>query len=130
MNENHAEIATALQPYFDGFYEGNVDKLRTIFHPNCHLYSAPEAELRDAEIEAVYGWVESRVKPAERGDPREDAIITIDQSSPECAFAKVMIALGDWRFTDYLTLLKLEGRWQIIAKTFSGVKRPEVEPLA
>ncbi len=130
MNENHAEIADALKPYFDGFYEGDVDKLKSIFHPSCHLYSALDADLMDSDMEAVYGRVGNRVKPSERGDPKEDGIITIDQSGPECAFAKVMIALGDNRFTDYLTLLKLDGRWQIIGKTFTGVKRPEVEPLA
>ena len=58
-----------------------------------------------------------------------DGIITIDQSGPECAFAKVMIALGENRYTDYLTLLKLDGRWQVIGKTFTAVPRPGVEPL-
>ena len=129
MKGNHGEIAAALTAYFDGFYEGNIDKLKSIFHPACHLYSAPNAELMDSDMDAVYGRVGSRTKPSERGDPKEDGIIAIDQSGPECAFAKVMIALGENRYTDYLTLLKLDGRWQIIGKTFTADPRPEVEPL-
>ena len=129
MGENHGEIAAALAVYFDGFYEGDVDKLRSIFHPACHLYRAPNNELVDEDMEAVCARIGNRTKPSERGDLREDGIITIDQSGPECAFAKVMIALGDYRFTDYLTLLKLDGRWQIIGKTFTSAPRPEVEPL-
>ena len=79
---------------------------------------------------AVYGRVDSRIKPSVRGDKREDGFLTIDQSGPECAFAKVYIALGDMMFTDYLTLLHLDGRWQIITKTFTAVPREGVAPLA
>lgn len=129
MNGNHGEIATALAAYFDGFYEGNIEKLQSIFHPTCHLYSAPNGELMDSNMEAVYGRVGNRTKPSERGDPKEDGIIAVDQSAPECSFAKVMIALGEYRYTDYLTLLKLDGRWQIVGKTFTAVPRPEVKPL-
>lgn len=129
MSENHGEIAAALDVYFQGFYEGDVDKLKQIFHPACHLYSAPKGELVDSDMDAVYGRVGNRTKPSERGDPQEHAVITIDQSAPDCAFAKVMLALGENRFTDYLTLLKLDGRWQIVGKTFSAVPRPGVDPL-
>ncbi len=129
MNGNHGEIAAALTAYFDGFYEGDIDKLKSIFHSACHLYAAPNAELMDSDMDAVYGRVGNRAKPSERGDPKEDGIIAIDQSGPECAFAKVMIALGENHYTDYLTLLKLDGRWQVIGKTFTAVPRPEVAPL-
>jgi hypothetical protein len=30
----------------------------------------------------------------------------------------VRCAIGTKRFTDFLTLIKLEGRWQIISKVF------------
>lgn len=129
MAGNHGDIAAALAPYFEGFYEGDIDKLKSIFHPNCHLYSAPEADLLDFDMETVYGRVAGRTKPSERGDAREDSIVSIDQSGPECAFAKVKIALGNNNYTDYLTLLKLDGRWQVIGKTFTAEPRPEVDPL-
>jgi hypothetical protein len=129
MDGNHGDIAAALAPYFEGFYEGDIDKLKSIFHPNCHLYSAPDAALLDFDMETVYGRVSGRTNPSERGDPKEDSIISIDQAGPECAFAKVKIALGNNNYTDYLTLLKLDDRWQVIGKTFSAEPRPEVDPL-
>ena len=85
--------------------------------------------MTDFDMEMVYGRVGNRNVPAERGDLREDGIISIDQSGPECAYAKVYIALGNQMFTDYLTLVNVDGRWQIITKTFTYVPRPEVEPL-
>jgi len=129
MSDDRSDIEAALAPYFDGFFEGDVDKLKLIFHPACHLYSAPGDDLLDFDMATVYGRVQGRTKPAERGDPEEHSIISIDQSGPGCAFAKVMICLGDNRYTDYLTLLKLDGRWQVVGKTFTGVPRPEVAPL-
>ena len=129
MSNDHTDIINALQPYFDGFYEGSVDKLKSIFHPSCHLYCATHDPMTDFDMETLYGRVGGRTKPSERGDLREDGILTIDQSGPECSLAKVFIALGHQRFTDYLTLVKVDGRWQIITKTFTYVARPEVEPL-
>jgi hypothetical protein len=130
IDNGYQEITEALNDYFDGFYEGNVDKLRRIFHPNCHLYSALKGPLADDDMETVYARVAGRENPADRGDPRFDAILTIDRSGPEIAFVKLYVAIAPNYFTDYLTLLKLDGRWQIITKTYTGVPLAEAKPLA
>lgn len=129
MSNDSAAISKTLETYFDGFYEGDVGKLKMVFHPSCHLYCATHDPMADFDMETVYGRVDNRTKPSERGDPREDGVITIDQAGPECAYAKVYISLGNQAFTDYLTLLKVEGRWQIITKTFTYVERPDVLAL-
>ena len=41
-NQDYQEIAAALGNYFDGFYDGDVGKLRKIFHPNCQNLDALE----------------------------------------------------------------------------------------
>jgi hypothetical protein len=60
LNQDYQEIAAALGNYFDGFYDGDVEKLRKIFHPNCHLYTATTGSLADADIETIYGRVSDR----------------------------------------------------------------------
>jgi hypothetical protein len=129
MSGDLTEIAAVLETYFVGFYEGNVDKLKSVFNPACHLYSAAVTPMMDSDMEAVYDRVNNRVRPSVRGDARDDGILTIDQSAPECAFAKVYICLGDQHFTDYLTLLKIDGTWSIITKTFTAQPREGVLPL-
>ena len=42
MDSAYTEISTALQDYFDGFYQSDVATLQRIFHPNAHLYSAAD----------------------------------------------------------------------------------------
>ena len=51
MDATYQEIAEALAVYFDGFYEGDIDKLKRIFHPSAHLFSATDGPLADDPIE-------------------------------------------------------------------------------
>ena len=49
--------------------------------------------------------------------------MTIDQSGPVSAFAKVECALPPRFFVDYLTLLKTKDGWRIVAKAFKTETR-------
>ena len=123
MDKSYAQIAEALQSYFDGFYECDVAKLKQIFHDRCHLFSATDGSLADDDMEAVYKRVASRTPGAKTGEVRLDRILSIDMSGPEAALVKLQIAIGPKLFTDYLSLLKLDGRWKIISKTYTYVPR-------
>ena len=48
-------------------------------------------------------------------------MLSIDKSGPEVALAKVQIAIGPRLYTDYLNLLRIDGRWQIVSKIYSHV---------
>lgn len=124
MQTEYAEIAKALQLYFDGFYNGDVATLKRIFHPACHLSNAGEGKLAHDDMETVYARVAGRASPASNGEARRDVILGIDVSSPVSGLARVQIAIGPRLFTDYLNLLKLDGEWRIIAKVFSWVILP------
>lgn len=125
MSSAYAEIAEALEDYFIGFHEGDVETLKKIFHPSAHLYAATEGPLTDRGMEQVYEGVRSRPSSSARGFERFDRILSIDQSGPEAAIAKVQIALGDRLYTDFLNLLRLDGRWRIVSKVYTGEPRPE-----
>ena len=125
MSSAYAEIVEALEDYFIGFHEGDVEALKKIFHPGAHLYAAAEGPLTDRDMEQVYEGLRSRPSSASRGFERFDRILSIDQSGPEAAIAKVQIALGDQLYTDFLNLLRLEdGRWRIVSKVYTGEPRP------
>ncbi len=130
MDATYQEIAEALEAYFDGFYEGDIDKLKRIFHPSAHLFSAADGPLADDAIEAVYQRVGGRANPADTGQQRLDRILSIDKSGAGTALAKVQIAIGPKLFTDYLNLLKIDGRWQIIAKIYTYVLLEQAQAQA
>ena len=120
-SEAYAEIVSALDLFFDGFHEGDIEKLKHIFHPNCHLFSAADGSLIDDDMETVYHHIRNRLSPESRNQQRYDRIISINISAPEAAMAKVQLAFGERFFTDFLSLLKLDGHWRIISKTFTYV---------
>ena len=121
MDASYNEIAKVLQDYFDGFYTSDVAKLQGVFHPACHLYSAADGPLADDDMDAVYDRVANRTPPAAENQKRLDRVLSIDRSGPESALAKVQIAIGPRLYTDYLVLLQIDGRWQIISKTYTHV---------
>jgi hypothetical protein len=45
--------------------------------------------------------------------------LTVDIVSPTMAFVKLKCAIPPRFFTDQLSLLKIDGRWQVAQKVFS-----------
>lgn len=121
MSSAYAELAEAMELYFDGFYNGDVEMLKKVFHPDCHLISGTGGTLANDPMPAVYGRVQGRAKPSERGQARYDQILSIDLAGPETALVTCRIALEPKLFTDYLNFVKLDGRWQIVSKVFTWV---------
>jgi hypothetical protein len=67
-------------------------------------------------------WLErvrSRQSGKSQGLSRHDEILQIDQSGPATAFVKLKCQLPPRFFTDYLLLLKVDGRWQVAQKVFT-----------
>jgi hypothetical protein len=118
MDKNYDDIARALQTYLDGLYEGDTEKLGSVFHPVCHLFCNTGGEFLDWSRAQWFEVVEGRESPKSQGLARHDRIISIDMSDETTALAKLNCAVPPRFFTDYLTLLKLDGRWQIVAKSF------------
>ncbi|MDO9174872.1 MAG: nuclear transport factor 2 family protein, partial [Actinomycetota bacterium] len=47
------------------------------------------------------------------------AVESIEFAGPNTAMARVRCSIGPKHFTDLLTLLRIDGRWWVIAKVFS-----------
>ena len=113
-----AAIEAVLHTYFDGLYEGDTAKLDAAFHPCAHLYSDKDGTVTDLPREDWFAWVKSRDNPKAKGLARDDRILMIDQSGPECAVAKVACQIPPRYFTDYLVFLKTAQGWKIVSKVF------------
>ena len=124
MQSEITAVEKTLQIYFDGLYEGDVKKLGEAFHPMSHLYSVgADGTAADLPRADWFKAVESRPSAKSKGDERRDRIVSIDFSGPTTAFAKVECQLPPRYFTDYLTLLKIDGRWQVVAKAYHATTR-------
>ena len=118
VDESNA-IQFAAQTYLDGLYEGDADKLATVFHPTSALTWEQDGALKPLQRDEWLKAVRGRASAKSLGLPRQDEILQIDQSSPTTAFVKLTCAIPPRYFTDYLCFLKVEGRWQIAQKIFA-----------
>ena len=110
-----AQITATLMDYIEGTANGEPERLRRAFHPDFNLYTVTQEDslrIRSGE-EYIQG-----IKVGEKSD-RIGRIIAIDYEN-NAAMAKAEIIIPGWRiFTDYFLLLKYEGSWKIVQKSYT-----------
>ena len=113
------EIKKVLQTYFDACNENCGDKMDSILHNAAHVYGHAEGgTLNDMDKEFFVDLIRSE-QPAE-DFPRADEILSIDFTGENTAIARVKLRVGNTLYTDILSLIRLEGKWMIISKLYSG----------
>ncbi len=113
-----AAIVEVLQGYFDGLYRSDTSILKQVFHPKALYATATDGTLLELDMDRYFPVVDKRPSPESRGEERADRILSIEFAGPVTALAKVQCAIGETAFTDLLSLVFVDGRWQIIAKVF------------
>jgi len=114
--QDYQDIIGLLQDYFDGLYESDIVKLKTIFHPDTVLKANNLRRSRDEWLDAVA----SRPVPKEEGFKYEFNILSIEIINDQ-AMAKVDAPLMAGHYIDFLGLLKEDGRWLIVNKMYTTI---------
>ena len=120
-NDERNAIEQTVQTYLDGLYEGDADKLASVFHETSALTYEQDGKLTVLPREQWLKWVRERGSPKSKGLARDDAILQVDQAGPTTALVKVKCQIPPRYFTDYLSLLKVDGRWVVAQKVFATV---------
>ena len=118
MPNDFDAIAAVLADYFDGLYHSDTKRLARVFHPKALYACASDGTLVHHNMEEYFPIVDARPSPASRNEARVDRILSIDFIGPVTALARVNCAIASRFFTDLLTFVKVDGRWQIISKVF------------
>lgn len=111
-------VAAVIGDYLDGLYHSDTTRLARVFHPVAQYVSVTEGPLLHRTMAEYFPVVDARPAPAARGEARADRILSIEFAGPVTARATLNCAIGDKFFTDWLTFIKVEGRWQVISKVF------------
>ena len=112
-NERDA-IGKVVQQYIDGAKSGRGDDMKPAFHKDATIFGYAGDDLFAGPIQQLFAWND------ENGPATELAarIATIDVVGTA---ATVRLELDNWtgsRFTDFFTLLKVDGEWKIMNKVF------------
>jgi hypothetical protein len=116
--QKEQQLRSAVQLYFDGLYNGNLEQFSEVFHPDARLFSTTEGKLASMDREQYFALVRERPSAASRGDRREDEILSLTVSSPTTAHVRVCDLYLPKHFVDELVFVYLDERWQIITKVY------------
>lgn len=118
ISDDHAQLMSAWQDYRDGIYDGDVAKLRAIFHPSSSMFYNAADGLVVVPVEEYFNVVANRDAPAKTGAKRRERLVSIVMPSPDNAVLVATILISGKSFTDQLVFMKVDGRWLIVAKTY------------
>ena len=117
------QISETLMDYIEGTANGEPERLRKAFHPDFNLYAVTD---KDSLLVRSGEKYIANVKPGEKSN-RIGRIISIDYEK-DAAIAKAEIVVPNWRiFTDYFLLVKYQGSWKIVHKSYTWRAYPKNE---
>jgi hypothetical protein len=112
------DVRATLQLYIDGARTGDVDLVRRAFHPQARMSGFLQGQLLVGGPEPFYDAVRSAPAPARTGAPYRAEIVRLEVAAPAASATLVEPSYLGLHFTNYFHLLRIDGRWQIVSKTF------------
>ncbi|HEX8564728.1 MAG TPA: nuclear transport factor 2 family protein [Pyrinomonadaceae bacterium] len=113
-----AEKAAAripLENYLQGHATGNPEFMRKAFHTEGNLIFIREGKYSTRSFTEYINGMSG--KPAPDEDKRKRWIESVDVAG-NAAVGKIILDYPTGKFVDYMTLLKINGEWKIINKSF------------
>ena len=123
QNAEEAAVRAAIEHYFRGHATGQGEHFRKVFHPDAKLFAVREGKYWQLTSEEYIARAPG--KPAADEGQRKRSIESVDISG-NAAIAKVVLDYPQVKFTDYMSLLKIDGQWMIVNKTFYA--EPKAKP--
>jgi hypothetical protein len=126
MNEHNTElqaIKATIDLYIEGLHTGNIELLRTAFHPKAMMYGVSQKSATIIEIEGLYGFVSSNEPPSKTGEPHQCFITSITYAGGAAAVEMVEESAYGNDYTNYFHLLKIDGKWVIVSKTYNTTSK-------
>ncbi|WDI32218.1 nuclear transport factor 2 family protein [Hyphococcus flavus] len=117
MPDQFAAINGVLRNYYDGLYHCDVALLKTVFHENAHYHTTSPGEHLHYDMETYFGVIAERMPPA-AGEAYGYEVETIRFAGNDTAFAILKCEMMGKRFTDFLSFIRENNEWRIVAKVF------------
>jgi Putative lumazine-binding len=111
-------IASAIDGYFDLMYDADDDRFLEVFHGACLVHGLRDGKLTAWSASEFRDVMRNRPSPAAMKSPREQDVLSIEQTAPELATAKVRVRIGQTGFIDHLVFHRIDGKWLVTSKAF------------
>lgn len=107
-------IRRTIQQYVDGGISGRGADMKPAFHDQATIFGYIGPDLFAGPIQGLFDWNDGN-------GPAAGLQARIANIDIEGTVATARIELDNWtghRFTDFFTLLKVDGEWKIMNKVF------------
>jgi len=111
-------IASAINGYFDLMYDADDDQFLEVFHGACLVHGLRDGRLTAWSASEFRDVMRGRPSPAAMKSPRDQEILSVEQTAPELAAAKVRVRIGQTCFVDHLIFHRIDGKWLVTSKAF------------
>jgi hypothetical protein len=113
--EDFVAIAETVQTYVEGMCGADEKKLRAAFHPKASIIGYLGGEF---EWDSLDEFIEAVKSVVDTPDPNPKWTLQSVDIVGDTAVARAETSVAGMSFTDTLSLLRLEGNWVIVAKTY------------
>ena len=109
-------IESVIQDYFQGYQQADISLIQNAFHAETKLLTIENGKMYVTEMK---DWLKSLEDRRMRGDTRVGKlkIESIDLTE-DVGSVKLKICFQAFEFTDYLSLLRIDGKWVIVGKIY------------
>lgn len=115
---DHAAVLDVWNDYRDGIYEGDVARLERIFHSSASMFYVSGNNVVATPIADYLNIVRDRAIPRSVGAERSERLVALSIPSIDSAVLTATILIMGKSYTDQLVLLKAQGKWTIVTKTY------------
>lgn len=117
-------VRVPLENYLKGHATGDGEYFKKAFHTEGQLIFIRDGKYTTRSFAEYIAGASG--KPAADEAKRKRRIASIEVVG-NAAFAKIILDYPSAKFTDYMSLLKIDGEWKIVNKTFVAEPRPQIE---
>jgi hypothetical protein len=118
-------VRVPLENYMKGHATGDPEYMRKAFHTEGNLIFIRDGKYTTRSFADYIAGMSG--KPAADEDKRKRAIEAVDVAG-NAAVARIVLDYPNVKFVDYMTLLKINGEWKIVNKSFFSEPKQATEP--
>lgn len=113
--QDYEEVLAAMEGYVNGLKTGNVEELKKTFHQDAIMYGHLGNDLSQGSVDNLYTYVEKF-----GAAPNIKTNLTVLHKTPTTAVVRIEMEhdAADEDFTDFHSLIKIDGSWKVVAKLF------------
>jgi hypothetical protein len=116
-------VRAPVDAYIRGHATGDGSHWRAAFYPSARIVGYRDGQLRELTVDQFVALAPGH--PASDEAQRRRTIERIDVAGT-VALAKVVLDYPTVRFTDYLSLMKIDGQWRIVNKIFHAEPKAQL----